>query len=142
MLMKRFTGPGLRPQVRKGRRRARRTGAGILLITVGAILRFAITVHSTHVLDVHVVGVILMIAGVISLLLPGSARAILPSGWLRTSWVSPGESRGSGEPQRPGEAQSLGELQGYGGPQGYGAGQAGLDTGVALDAPGNSEDDL
>ena len=45
------------------------TGAGITLIAVGAILRFAVATTSTHGLNVHVVGVILILAGVLGLLL-------------------------------------------------------------------------
>jgi hypothetical protein len=44
------------------------TGTGITLIALGAILRFAITGSSFHGLNVHVVGVILMLAGVLGLL--------------------------------------------------------------------------
>ena len=43
-------------------------GAGIFLIAVGAILAFAITVTPTWI-DLHVVGYILMAAGVIVLIL-------------------------------------------------------------------------
>ena len=45
------------------------TGAGITLIAAGAILRFAVATTSTHGLNVHVVGVILILAGVLGLLL-------------------------------------------------------------------------
>jgi hypothetical protein len=47
-----------------------RTGAGITLITAGAILRFAVATTSTHALNIHIIGVILILAGVLSLLLP------------------------------------------------------------------------
>jgi Na+/melibiose symporter-like transporter len=50
-------------------RRVISTGAGITLITVGAILRFAVAAGSPHGLNVHVVGVILILAGVLVLLL-------------------------------------------------------------------------
>ncbi len=46
------------------------TGTGIFLITAGAILRFALGAGSPHGLNVHVVGVILMLAGLLGLLLP------------------------------------------------------------------------
>ena len=39
-------------------------GVSIFLIAVGAILRFAVTVSSTNGLDIHMVGVILMLVGV------------------------------------------------------------------------------
>ena len=43
-------------------------GTSILLIAVGAVLRFAVTV-STHGFNIHTIGVILMIVGVVGLLL-------------------------------------------------------------------------
>jgi hypothetical protein len=45
------------------------TGFGITLIAVGAILRYAVAATSAHGLNVHVVGVILILAGVLGLLL-------------------------------------------------------------------------
>ena len=45
------------------------TGTCIALIAVGAILRFAITATSTHGVNVHVVGVIILLVGVLGLLL-------------------------------------------------------------------------
>jgi hypothetical protein len=53
-----------------------RTGTGILLITVGAIFRFALAAGSPHGLNVHIVGVILMVAGVAGLLLPRLAASL------------------------------------------------------------------
>lgn len=56
-------------------------GAGILLIAVGAILRFGISTVSTHGIGVHTIGVILMIVGAIGVVLwlivwaPWGARA-------------------------------------------------------------------
>jgi Domain of unknown function (DUF6458) len=44
-------------------------GAALLLIAVGAILRFAISTVSTHGVDLHTIGDILMIVGVVGLLL-------------------------------------------------------------------------
>jgi hypothetical protein len=46
-----------------------RTGVGITLIAVGAILRFALAGGSPHGLNVHVVGVVLILAGVVQLLM-------------------------------------------------------------------------
>ena len=43
-------------------------GASILLLAVGAILKFAVNAHVAHV-DLHVVGVILMIAGGVGLVI-------------------------------------------------------------------------
>jgi hypothetical protein len=45
------------------------TGAAITLITVGAVLRFALAPGSPHGLNVHVVGVVLILAGVLGLAL-------------------------------------------------------------------------
>jgi hypothetical protein len=44
-------------------------GAALLLIAVGAILRFAVATVSTHGVDLHMIGVILMIVGAVGLLL-------------------------------------------------------------------------
>jgi hypothetical protein len=52
-------------------------GVGIFLIAAGAVLRFAIATTSTHGLNIHAVGVILMLAGVIGLVL-----SLLVWGWL------------------------------------------------------------
>jgi hypothetical protein len=52
-------------------------GVGIFLIAAGAVLRFAITTSSTHGLNIHAVGIILMLAGVIGLVL-----SLLVWGWL------------------------------------------------------------
>jgi len=45
------------------------TGTCIALIVVGAVLRFAVHRSSTHGLNIHVVGVILILAGVLGLVL-------------------------------------------------------------------------
>jgi hypothetical protein len=50
------------------------TGAGITLIAAGAILRFAVTTTSTHGLNVHAVGVILILAGAMGMVLPPLVR--------------------------------------------------------------------
>ena len=44
-------------------------GVGVTLIAVGAILRFAVAGGSPHGLNVHVVGVILILAGALGLVL-------------------------------------------------------------------------
>jgi hypothetical protein len=46
-----------------------RIGAGLLLIAVGAILRFAISTVSTHGVAIHTIGDILMIVGVLGVVL-------------------------------------------------------------------------
>jgi hypothetical protein len=50
-------------------------GMGTLLITVGAILLFALTAQSPSWLNLRVVGVILILAGVLGLVIPGVTRA-------------------------------------------------------------------
>jgi hypothetical protein len=45
------------------------TGAAITLIAVGAVLRFALAPGSPHGVNVHVVGVVLILAGVLGLVL-------------------------------------------------------------------------
>ena len=89
--MDHFSGPGRRPgpgwpparlggpvnaplgpqddQVPAGGRRVMSTGAAIALITVGAVLRFALAPGSPHGLNVHVVGVVLILAGALGLVL-------------------------------------------------------------------------
>jgi hypothetical protein len=46
-----------------------RIGAGLLLIAVGAILRFGISTVSTHGIAIHTIGDILMIVGVLGAVL-------------------------------------------------------------------------
>jgi|SRR5436190_605491 len=46
-----------------------RIGAGLLLIAVGAILRFGISPVSTHGIAIHTIGDILMIVGVLGVVL-------------------------------------------------------------------------
>jgi hypothetical protein len=74
-----------------GGRRGMRTGTCIALIVIGAILRFAVTKSgSWHGLNVHAVGVILILAGVLGLVLslfvwgplnPSRRRRDLPLGY-------------------------------------------------------------
>lgn len=44
-------------------------GAALLLIAAGAVLRFAISTSSVHGIDLHIIGDILMIVGVVGLVL-------------------------------------------------------------------------
>lgn len=67
-----------------------RTGTGIFLITGGAILRFALPAGSLHGLNVHVLGVILILAGALGLLLPRLAHAPQNTDRLRR-WVRPNQ---------------------------------------------------
>jgi hypothetical protein len=46
-----------------------RIGAGLLLIAVGAILRFGISTVATHGIAIHTIGDILMIVGVLGVVL-------------------------------------------------------------------------
>ena len=46
-----------------------RIGAGLLLIAVGAILRFGIATVSTHGIAIHTIGDILMLVGVLGVVL-------------------------------------------------------------------------
>ena len=52
-----------------GCRQVMSTGAGIALVVAGVIVRFAVPASFIYGLNVHVVGVIVMLAGVIALLL-------------------------------------------------------------------------
>jgi hypothetical protein len=67
-----------------------RTGTGIFLIAAGAVLRFALAAGSPHGLNLHVVGVILILAGLFGLLLPPLTRGPLKPDRLRR-WVRPGQ---------------------------------------------------
>jgi hypothetical protein len=66
-----------------------RTGTGIFLLTIGAILLFALRSGSPHWLNLQIVGGILILAGGFGLLLPRLARSRRDGGWLRR-WVRPG----------------------------------------------------
>jgi hypothetical protein len=46
-----------------------RIGAGLLLIAVGAILRFGISTVSTHGVSIHTIGDILILVGVLGVVL-------------------------------------------------------------------------
>jgi hypothetical protein len=46
-----------------------RIGAGLALIAIGAILRFAIATSTTHGISVHTIGDILMLVGVLGVVL-------------------------------------------------------------------------
>jgi len=89
MLMKRLNNSGRQPQPLPRRRRVISAGTGILLIAIGTVLRFALTVDSPHVLNLHTVGVILILAGVVGLVLPGSRLAADPLDQPRPGPASP-----------------------------------------------------
>jgi hypothetical protein len=44
-------------------------GSSLFLIAVGAILRYAITRETWHAINIHTIGLILMIVGVVGLIL-------------------------------------------------------------------------
>jgi hypothetical protein len=81
-------------------RPAMRSGTGIFLITVGAILLFALRAGSVHWLNLHIVGVIFILAGGLGLLLPRLAHRPGPH-WLRR-WVQPLASDGAPVAVHPG----------------------------------------
>jgi hypothetical protein len=73
---------------RTARGSAKGAGLGILLIAGGSVMLFALTASS-----LHIVGIILFVAGVLGLL-SVLARAMFSSGRVRISWVSPGTTQG------------------------------------------------
>jgi len=60
--------------------------AGTTLIVVGAILLFALTAGSPHWLNLQIVGIILILAGVLGLVIPRLARS--KGAWYRL-WAAP-----------------------------------------------------
>lgn len=58
-----------------GGRRQMSTAVAILLMTVGAILLFALTAGSPHWVNLQIVGAIFIIAGVLGLAIPRLARS-------------------------------------------------------------------
>jgi uncharacterized membrane protein len=60
-------------------------GVGIFLIAVGAVLAFAIHITNTSGIDLHTIGVILMVVGGLGILL---------SLVFWSSWAGPGYRRG------------------------------------------------
>jgi hypothetical protein len=95
-----------------GGRRVMGTGTGVTLIAAGAILRFALAPGSPHGVNVHVVGVVLILAGILGLLLsllvrgPLSRRRNRPAGYDRAAPPLgqqqrdyPGQPPAAGEPR-------------------------------------------
>jgi hypothetical protein len=74
-----------------------RTGTGIFLITIGAILLFALRSGTPHWLNLQIVGVILILAGGLGLTLPRLARSRREGDWPRR-WVRPGQPEDLGVP--------------------------------------------
>jgi hypothetical protein len=59
-------------------------GAGIFLIAIGAILAFAVNVNTGGAIDLHTIGLILLVVGVIGTLL----SMVFWSSWGGTSYIS------------------------------------------------------
>jgi hypothetical protein len=114
-------------------RRVMSTGGPITLIAVGAILRFAVQGVSLHGLNVHVVGIILILAGILSLLLSLLMRAgpRRPHSLVRQGrggyYALPGPNRRL-QRTRQAAAADVAEVLG--------------DGQFAPDSPGRAEDDL
>jgi hypothetical protein len=84
-----------RGQPQAAKRPAMRTGTGIFLLTAGAVLVFALRSGSPHWLNLHIVGVILILAGGLGMLLPRMARSRPHGDWLHR-WVRPGQPQDRG----------------------------------------------
>jgi hypothetical protein len=88
-----------------GKGQSMKTGAGLALVCVGAILAFAVT-GNTSFFNIHTAGWVLMLVGIIGLLLPGRTygwlgrrllvRRTYPAG--RAGRVSPYGARTPGTP--------------------------------------------
>jgi hypothetical protein len=122
-----------RPQA--GGRRVVSSGVGVTLIAVGAILRFALAGGSPHGLNVHVVGVVLILAGVVELLLsllvvrrgPRRPRSLVRQG--RGGYYDLPGPNARLQRTRQAAADDVAEVRGG-------------DRFYAPDAPGREEDDL
>ena len=110
-------------------------GAGVTLIAAGGILRFAVATTSTHGLNVHVVGVVLILAGILSLLVslllvrrgPRRPRSLVRQG--RGGYYDlPGPNERL-ERMRQAAAEDVAQVRGD-------------DRFYAPDGPGREEDDL
>jgi len=75
-----------------------RIGASLVLIAIGAILRFAVTVNNPHGFNIHTAGVILMVVGGIGLAVTAIWMASRrrtdvvhegPAGTARTTYSEP-----------------------------------------------------
>jgi len=81
--MRILTGRGRRAPPPTGR--VMSTGMSLFLIALGAILLFALRTGSGFGLNLHVVGVIMMVVGILGLLLPAVAQGPRPNRLRR--WV-------------------------------------------------------
>ena len=113
------------------------TGTCIALIAIGAILRFALAGGSPHGLNVHVVGVVLILVGILALVLSLLVRAGPQRLRRRRTLVRQGRGGYYNLPGpnarlqriREDAADDIAEIQGD-------------DRYYAPDAPGREEDDL
>jgi hypothetical protein len=116
-------------------RRVMGTSAAITVIAVGAILRFALAGGSPHGLNVHVVGVVLILAGLLGLLLslllrsrgPQRLRSLVRQG--RGGYYSLPGPNARLQRTRQAAAEDVAEVLGN-------------ERFYAPDAPGREEDDL
>ena len=101
--MKRITAAAQPGPPAPGARPAMRTGTGMFLIASGAVLLFALRAGSLHWLNLHVVGVILILTGTLWLMLPRLTHT--PRGGDRLSrWVRPNQTWDPGRaPAAPGQ---------------------------------------
>jgi hypothetical protein len=110
------------------------TGVGITLIAVGAILRFALAGGSPHGVNVHVVGIVLILAGILALVLallvragPRGPRSLVRQG--RGGYYALPGPNARLQRTRQAAAADVAEVLGD-------------DRFFAPDAPGRAEDDL
>jgi hypothetical protein len=90
----RYTGQPGSPK--SGGRRALSTGPCIFLLTAGAIFWFALPAGSHFGINLHVVGIIVVCAGVLGLVLP-RLPGISANTDLLSRWVIPRGTTGPGE---------------------------------------------
>jgi hypothetical protein len=65
------------------------TGMGLFLIALGAILLFALRTGSGFGLNLHVVGIIAMMTGILGLLLPAITQRLKPDRLRRRPKINP-----------------------------------------------------
>ena len=97
--MRPLSGPGRPGRPPVGGLRAIGTSTGICLIAIGAILRFAVAAVSPLGLNLHAVGVVLILVGVLGLLLWPLARGRPAPGTQEPGTQEPGtQEPGTQEP--------------------------------------------
>lgn len=103
--------PELPEQLQARRRRPLSTGLCVFLLAVGAVLLFALRSGTTFLrLNLHVVGVILILTGLLGLLLPRIPGATAYPDRLRR-WIIPSGTTGYGAGPPGGFADGYGERQ-------------------------------